>query len=134
MDVVDNPLVNALHARWNLAAVRAGKHVLAEKPFAANAEQAAVVSAAAVEAGVTVVEVFHYQFHPLFQRVCELVGAGAIGDVVDVEAMLRMPAPPDSDPRWSLELAGGAARTWVATPCTARARSASGSSAGSRWL
>lgn len=109
IDVVYNPLANALHARWNLAAVRAGKHVLAEKPFAANAADAAVVAKAAVDAGVTVVEAFHYPFHPLFQRVCELVGDGAVGDVEHVETVLRMPAPPEQDPRWSLDLAGGAA-------------------------
>ena len=64
-----NPLANALHGPWNLAAVRAGKHVLSEKPFASNATEAAQVAEAARAAGVTVLEGFHYWFHPGFGRV-----------------------------------------------------------------
>lgn len=108
VEVVYNALPNALHAPWNLRAIRAGKHVLAEKPFASNTGEAREVAAAASAAGVTVLEAFHYPFHPIFQRVCELLGSGVLGEIVDVEAPMRMPAPPDEDPRWSLELAGGA--------------------------
>jgi predicted dehydrogenase len=60
VEVVYNPLPNALHGPWNLAAVEAGKHVLSEKPFASTAEEAAEVRDAAQKAGVTVVEGFHY--------------------------------------------------------------------------
>lgn len=108
VEAVYNPLANALHGPWNLRAIRAGKHVLSEKPFASNAAEAREVAAAARAAGVVVLEAFHYPFHPLFRRVVELIDSGAVGEVRDVEAILRMPAPPDSDPRWSLELAGGA--------------------------
>src|SRR5580765_7559409 len=54
VEVVYNPLPNALHGPWNLAAVAAGKHVLSEKPFASTAEEAIEVRAAAQDAGVTV--------------------------------------------------------------------------------
>ena len=77
-------------------------------------------------------EAFHYPFHPLFQRACELIAAGAIGDVRHVETVLRMPAPPDDDPRWSLELAGARRWTSAATPCTVRASSGRGSWVASR--
>ena len=40
VEVVYNPLPNAFHGPWNLAAVAAGKHVLSEKPFASTAEEA----------------------------------------------------------------------------------------------
>ena len=40
VDVVYNPLANGLHGPLNLAAITAGKHVLSEKPFAANAAEA----------------------------------------------------------------------------------------------
>ena len=52
VEAVYNPLPNALRGTWNLAAIGAGKHVLSEKPFAANAEEAAEVAAAAQEAAV----------------------------------------------------------------------------------
>ena len=108
VEVVYNPLPNALHGPWNLAAVAAGKHVLSEKPFASNAEEAAEVRDAARAAGVTVMEGFHHLYHPVMRRLLDLVDAGELGDVVHVEATIAMLPPDDGDPRWSLELGGGA--------------------------
>ena len=45
VDVVYNPLANAMHAPWNLAAVAAGKPVLTEKPFARDRAEAQRVAA-----------------------------------------------------------------------------------------
>ncbi|SDN97071.1 Gfo/Idh/MocA family protein [Geodermatophilus sp. DSM 45219] len=108
VEVVYNPLPNALHGPWNLAAVAAGKHVLSEKPFASNAEEAAEVRDAARAAGVTVVEDFHHVYHPVVRRLLDLVDDGELGDVVHVDATIAMLPPADGDPRWSFELAGGA--------------------------
>jgi predicted dehydrogenase len=108
VDVIYNPLANSLHGPWNLAAVRAGKAVLSEKPFARNEFEAREVADAAREAGVGILEGFHYLFHPLMDRTFELLDAGAIGDIRDVEVVMAMPAPGDDDPRWSYDLAGGA--------------------------
>ncbi|TPG37251.1 Gfo/Idh/MocA family protein [Mycolicibacterium hodleri] len=108
VDVVYNPLANSLHAPWNLAAVAAGKPVLSEKPFARNEVEARRVAEAADAAGVTVLEGFHYFFHPVTQRAFELVADGTLGEITHVEVRMAMPAPADDDPRWSLELAGGA--------------------------
>ena len=47
VEAIYNPLPNSLHAPWNLAALRAGKHVLSEKPFASNAAEARRVADAA---------------------------------------------------------------------------------------
>ena len=46
VDVVYNPTPNGLHGVWTVAAVAAGKHVLCEKPFTANAVEARSVAAA----------------------------------------------------------------------------------------
>ncbi|GAA5162944.1 Gfo/Idh/MocA family oxidoreductase [Pseudonocardia eucalypti] len=108
VELVYNPLANALHGPWNRAAVRAGKHVLSEKPFAANAAEAREVRDAARAAGGTVLEGFHYLFHPVVARAHEILASGEIGELRHVEALTKMPAPPDTDPRWSLDLAGGA--------------------------
>jgi predicted dehydrogenase len=108
VDVIYNPLANALHAPWNLAAVAAGKPVLTEKPFARNRAEAHRVSEAAETAGITVMEGFHYLFHPATRRALELAGDGSLGDITHVEVRMAMPAPEAGDPRWSLDLAGGA--------------------------
>jgi predicted dehydrogenase len=106
VDAVYNPLPNGLHGRWTLAAVAAGKHVLCEKPFTANAAEATTV-AASVQHSV-VMEAFHYRYHPLAGRILDLLADGAIGPVRHVEAHLCLPLPRFSDIRYSLPLAGGA--------------------------
>lgn len=108
VEVIYNPLANSLHAPWNLAAIRSGKHVLTEKPFASNAEEAREVRDAASAAGITVMEGFHYLCHPVTQRLHELLDSGELGELRSVEVEMRMPAPGEEDPRWSYELAGGA--------------------------
>lgn len=108
VEAIYNPLANGLHAPWNLAAIAAGKHVLTEKPFASNADEAAEVRDAAAAAGVVAVEAFHYLFHPVMQRMFDLVDSGELGELRKVEATTIIPAPEPDDPRWSLPLAGGA--------------------------
>jgi predicted dehydrogenase len=108
VDVLYNPLANSLHAPWNLAAIAAGKPVLSEKPFARNQAEARQVADAADAAGVTVLEAFHYFFHPVTQRAFALAADGALGEITHVEVRMAMPAPESGDPRWSLEMAGGA--------------------------
>ncbi len=107
VEAVYNPLPNALHGLWNARAAEAGKHVLAEKPSAANAAEAQVVADAVRDAGVVFMEAFHFPYHPLFQRVVTLISEGGIGDVVHVDVPLLMPDPGADDPRWRLDLAGG---------------------------
>ena len=108
VDVVYNPLANALHAPWNLAAIAAGKPVLTEKPFARNRAEAQRVAEAADAAGITVMEGFHYLFHPVTRRAFDLAADGTLGEIHHVEVRMAMPPPDAHDPRWSFDLAGGA--------------------------
>jgi predicted dehydrogenase len=108
VEAVYNPLPNGLHGPWNLAAIAAGKHVLSEKPFASDADEAAEVRDAGVRAGVVVAEAFHYLHHPVTRRLHELLATGELGDLERVESTFIAPPPPPDDPRWSLPLAGGA--------------------------
>ncbi|MEV5410301.1 Gfo/Idh/MocA family oxidoreductase [Thermopolyspora sp. NPDC052614] len=108
VEVVYNPLPNGLHGPWNLAALAAGKHVLTEKPSAANREEAAEVRDAVAKAGTVFMEGFHYLFHPVTRRLHELVDGGELGEIRHVAASFQVKGPPDDDPRWSLALAGGA--------------------------
>ena len=107
VDVVYNPLANAFHAPWNLAAIQAGKAVLTEKPFARNAAEAEQVGAAARTNGTVIMEGFHYLFHPIIQRMFGLLDDGTLGTLQHVEVVMKMSEPKPDDPRWSLQLGGG---------------------------
>ncbi|RSM47478.1 oxidoreductase [Actinoplanes sp. ATCC 53533] len=108
LDAVYVPLPNGLHARWTQAAVEAGKHVLCEKPFTANATQARQVAAAAEASGLVVMEAFHYRYHPVARRMAELVHGGDLGRIQRVETAMCFPLPVFSDIRYDFGLAGGA--------------------------
>ena len=108
IDAVYIPLPNGLHGMWTERAIAAGKHVLCEKPFTANAEEAAQVARTAAASDRVVMEAFHYRYHPLVARVLALIEEGAIGRVQHVEARMCFPLPKFSDIRYNLRLAGGA--------------------------
>ncbi|MFJ5534841.1 Gfo/Idh/MocA family protein [Streptomyces sp. NPDC093261] len=112
VDAVYVPLPNGLHAEWTLKALEAGKHVLCEKPFTANRAEAERVADAADVAfardGLVVMEAFHYRYHPLAERMREIVTSGELGELRRVEAELCFPLPRFSDIRYDYALAGGA--------------------------
>jgi predicted dehydrogenase len=108
VDVVYNPTPNGLHGHWTVAAVQAGKHVLVEKPFTANAVEARSVAAAVRATDRTVIEAFHYRYHPIMARTIEIVRSGELGPLVSVESGFGGMGRPLDDIRWSLPLAGGA--------------------------
>lgn len=64
VEAIYNPLPNGLHGPWNARAIAAGKHVLSEKPFAADAVEAAEIRAAAQGSGLVVAEAFHLPVPP----------------------------------------------------------------------
>jgi predicted dehydrogenase len=108
IDAIYNPLPNGLHAEWTLKAIAAGKHVLCEKPFTANAGEAEEVARAADSSGLVVMEAFHYRYHPLAQRMHDVVAGGELGVVQHVEAWMCIPMPLFKDIRYQYDLAGGA--------------------------
>jgi predicted dehydrogenase len=108
LDAVYIPLPNGLHAEWMLAAIKAGKHVLCEKPFTSNAAQARAVAAAADGSGLVVMEAFHYRYHPLARRMHEIAHGGELGRIERVETAMCFPLPRFSDIRYDFDLAGGA--------------------------
>ena len=109
IDAVYNPLPNGLHGHWTIAALKAGKHVLCEKPFTANADEArAVAEADAGNPGLVVMEAFHYQYHPLTKRLVEIVRSGELGNITKVDVAFSAPLWKKGDIRYQLALAGGA--------------------------
>jgi predicted dehydrogenase len=86
VDAVYIPLPNHLHAEWSIAAARAGKHVLCEKPLALTADDAQRMIDVASAEGVTLMEAFMYRLHPSWQAVAQLVTSGEIGRLVSVQS------------------------------------------------
>ena len=108
IDAIYNPLPNGLHGRWTLAAIAAGKHVLCEKPFTADAEEARTVARAAAGTGLVVMEAFHYRYHPLATRLGQIVTGGEVGKVEHIEITFSAPIAKRGDIRYRADLAGGA--------------------------
>ena len=108
IDAIYNPLPNGLHAEWTEKALRAGKHVLCEKPFTANTAEAEAVAGVARETGLVVMEAFHYRYHPVAARMREIVAGGELGAIRQVESTMCIPLPLPKDIRYRFDLAGGA--------------------------
>ncbi len=108
IEAVYNPLPNGLHCEWTIKALEAGKHVLCEKPLAANTDEAERMADAAAKAGLVLGEAFHWRYHPLAARMKEIVDGGALGRIRHLEATLCFPLPFPSDIRYRYDLGGGA--------------------------
>ncbi|MBB3047913.1 putative dehydrogenase [Litorivivens lipolytica] len=106
IDAIYNPLPNGLHGHWTIAALEAGKHVLCEKPFTANAEEAERVAEVARRSGLVVMEAFHYRYHALTARMLEIIASGELGELRHVKSWMHIPLVIE-DIRWDYRLAGG---------------------------
>ena len=106
IDAIYNPLPNSLHGPWTLRAIAAGKHVLCEKPFASNADEAAQVDQAASASSLVVMEAMHYRYHPLTRRLAELVAE--LGPVRHLQCLTSFAIVNPADIRYDYDLGGGA--------------------------
>ena len=109
IDAVYNPLPNDLHAEWSIRALRAGRHVLCEKPMALDAAEVRAMIEAAEANGVRLMEGFMYKFHPQMAKTLELLRAGTIGEPRAVHSAFTFRFQRDpGNYRWSPEHGGGA--------------------------
>ena len=108
VDAVYIPLPNHLHAEWSIAAARAGKHVLCEKPLALTADDAQRMIDVADAEGVTLMEAFMYRLHPSWQAVAELVASDEIGRLVSVQSWFSYFNDDATNIRNIREVGGGA--------------------------
>ncbi len=108
VDAVYISLPNGLHAPWALKALEAGKHVLCEKPFAAQPEVVAHCFDVADAHGLVLTEAFMWRHNPQTRRLAELVAGGAIGELRLVRSSFSFTLDEAINVRWDAQLAGGA--------------------------
>lgn len=103
VDVVHIASPNRFHAEMALAALRAGKHVVCEKPLALNTrETSAIVKAARASDTVFAVN-YNVRFYPAVLQLRHLVAAGALGDIIHVQgSYLQDWLFKDTDYNWRL--------------------------------
>jgi predicted dehydrogenase len=114
--LINNPLVDAvyislpnhLHCEWTVKALKAGKHVLCEKPFAMNVAEVELMVQAAKDCDRLLVEAVWSRWHPRMVRAIDLVRSGKIGQIVSIDASFTFPATIEGNYRLSQEMGGGA--------------------------
>jgi len=106
IEAIYNPLPNDQHVPWTLAAARAGKHVLCEKPFSMNAQEAEQLREVAGQ--VHIMEAFMVRFHPQWHRARELVRSGALGELRTVQAFFSYFNRQSDNIRNRADVGGGA--------------------------
>lgn len=108
VDAVYIPLPTSQHVEWAIRAADAGKHVLVEKPLALKASDIAPVIAARDRNKVLVSEAFMVTYHPQWRKVRDLVQAGAIGQLRQVQGAFSYYNVDPDNMRNQPELGGGA--------------------------
>lgn len=108
IDAIYNPLPNHLHAEWTIRALEAGKHVLCEKPLAANAGEAERMAQTAAATGLVLMEAFHNLYHPLAARMKAIIDHGELGTVRHLDVAFCTLMWRWWDIRLRYDLAGGA--------------------------
>ncbi|MGB0091156.1 MAG: Gfo/Idh/MocA family oxidoreductase [Solirubrobacteraceae bacterium] len=101
-------LPNSLHIEWTEQALRAGKHVLCEKPLSRHADEVARAFDLAEQHQRLLMEAFMYRHNPQTHRLRELIDRGSIGRVRMIRAAFSFLADDPGDVRLTAALDGGA--------------------------
>jgi predicted dehydrogenase len=118
IDCVYVSVPNQAHAAVSALALRAGKHVLCEKPLAVSASEAAWMFDLARSCDRLLMEAFMYRHHDKTKRLIELARDGTLGEITVARAWFHFQAAdPSTDIRFRPELAGGSLRD-VGCYCT----------------
>jgi predicted dehydrogenase len=107
IDVIYNSLPNHLHAEWAIKALRAGKHVLSEKPFALTLAEVDAMSQAARETGKILAEAFMYRHHAQTLKAKEIVDSGTLGKLQLIKGAFTFTLTREGDIRSKKETGGG---------------------------
>jgi len=109
VDIVCNAAINSVLEPITLAALKAGKHVLCEKPLGRNVAEAESMVRAAAENGTILKTGFNHRYHPAIREAKRLYDEGRIGDCLTVRARYGHGSRPGMEKEWrsSKELCGG---------------------------
>ena len=107
IDAVYIPLPTAQHVEWSIKAANAGKHVLCEKPIALNADQIDQLIEARDRNNVLITEAYMVAYAPVWLKVRELLKAGAIGTLKQVQGCFTYFNRDPNNMRNRPELGGG---------------------------
>jgi 1,5-anhydro-D-fructose reductase (1,5-anhydro-D-mannitol-forming) len=102
VDAVYVSTTNELHAEQAIACLRAGRHVLCEKPMALSLEDADAMIAAAAESGRTLAVNHHLRAAESLERMRSLVAAGAVGRPRLIRALHRCLVRPERRGNWRM--------------------------------
>jgi len=108
VDAIYNPLPNHLHAEWTIRALEAGKHVLCEKPLAANTAEAERMAQTAEATGLLLMEAFHTLYHPLAAHMKAIIDRGELGKLRHLDIQFCTVMWRWWDIRLRYEMGGGA--------------------------
>ncbi len=114
-DLLDDPNIqaiyistpNSLHAPWVKAALKAGKHVLCEKPFVTTYQDLQFVKRLALARNLLLMEAMHYRYHPALIDFYKIISQKILGRLSYIRASLRYYRPPLGDIRLNPSLKGG---------------------------
>ncbi|HVO73241.1 MAG TPA: Gfo/Idh/MocA family oxidoreductase [Ignavibacteriaceae bacterium] len=102
------PLPNHLHVEWTLKSLKAGKHVLCEKPITMNYNDALYLQKEIKKfPGLKVMEAFMYRFHPQWRKIKSLIDEGAIGTLKNIHSMFSYYNVNPKDIRNQADIGGG---------------------------
>jgi len=108
IEAIYNPLPNHLHVPKTIQALKAGKHVLCEKPIAMDAQEAGkLLETTRDYPDLKVMEAFMYRFHPQWKKAKSLVDSGAIGTLKTIESFFSYFNDDSDDIRNSHDMGGG---------------------------
>lgn len=107
VDVIYISLPNHLHSQWAIAALNAGKDVLCEKPLGLSHADSLAMSNAAQASGRLLVEATWTAWHPRFRRAYELVRAGDLGEITEIDSSFTFKGNLENNYRLDPAMGGG---------------------------
>lgn len=105
--VIYNSLPSNMHADWTIKALRAGKHVLCEKPVAVSLAEMDAMIQAVKETGFVLAKAFMYRHHAQTLKIKEMIDTGELGEIQLIRGAFTYTLEPEDNGRWLTQEGGG---------------------------